>query len=306
MAQAENLNLTNNPDIMKMNLKSLALIVVLLASSVVGAQKQTPKNYPSKKAKSKDWVMMLDKDLSQWEVWTGVPDASIVDLPEGYKQEVDGTNKEAVGLGDPMGVYTITEDENGELVLNISGQIYAGLTSLETYSNYHMTLLFKWGEKKFAPRLDAKRDNGILYHCHGNHGRFWNVWKASLEYQIQEADFGDLYTLGGTTSKVRANDKNRWDPTSDNIKKNCKNALDAESPHGEWTRVDLYVVGDKAIHMTNGVVVLALKDAKSRDGKALTEGQIQIQCEGAEAYVKDICIRPITKFPKKLLKAANF
>ncbi|WP_083631376.1 3-keto-disaccharide hydrolase [Labilibacter marinus] len=290
---------------MKKNLTTILVAVFVLLSSSSIAQKQTPKKYPSKKTKSKEWTDLLDKELSHWEVWTGVPHKSVKNLPADYKKDANGENTAPIGLGDPLGMYKVTEDKNGELVLNISGKVYAGLTSLKTYSNYHMTLLFKWGEKKYEPRLDKLRDNGLLYHCYGEHGAFWDVWKSCLESQIQEGDFGDLFTLAGTSAQVRVNENGRFDANSEVIKKKAKRGIDAESPHGEWTRVDLYVIGDKAIHVTNGVVSLALTDAKDDKGNALTEGQIQIQSEGAEAYAKDICIRPITKFPKKILKAAN-
>ncbi|WP_430936192.1 3-keto-disaccharide hydrolase [Saccharicrinis sp. 156] len=289
-----------------MKTKILLLALTVLMSGNLVAQKTVKVKYPAKKVKSKDWKVLLDNDLTAWEVWTGVPHKSIKNLPEGYQKEANGENKKPVGLGDPFDLFTVSTDEDGEPVLNISGLAYGGLTSIESYSNYHLTLLFKWGEKKYEPRLNKPRDCGLLYHCHGEHGAFWDVWKSCLESQIQERDFGDLFTLAGTSAKVRANDEKRWDPTSDNFVKSAKRSFDAESPHGEWTRVDLYVIGDKAVHVTNGVVVLALTDAKSKNGNPLTKGQIQIQSEGAECYAKDICIRPINKFPKKVLKAAGW
>lgn len=289
---------------MKKRLNIILIACVLLSASAF-AQKQTPKKYPSKKVKSKDWEVLLDKDLTKWEVWTGVPDNSVTNLPASYKKDANGDNKAPIGLSDPFDIYTVTTDADGELVLNISGLVYAGLTSKESYSNYHITLLFKWGEKKYEPRLDKLRDNGLLYHCKGEHGAFWNVWKSCLELQIQEGDFGDLFTLAGTKAKVKTGENNRWDPIEGKVGKGGKRSIDAESPHGEWTRVDLYVLGDKAIHVINGKVVLALWDAKGVDGNKLDAGQLQIQSESAEAYAKDVCIRPISKFPKKILKASG-
>ncbi|MFT5883618.1 MAG: hypothetical protein ACI9IP_000057 [Arcticibacterium sp.] len=171
-----------------------------------------------------------------------------------------------------------------------------------------MTLLFKWGQNKYEPRLERKRDNGLLYHCHGEHGAFWNVWKSSLEFQIQEGDFGDLYKLAGTKANVKVNKDQSWDPKSESINNGIRTirSVDAESPHGEWTRVDLYVIGDKAVHVTNGKVVLALSEAKAKDGTVLNSGQIQIQSESAECYMKGINIRPISEFPKKIQKEACF
>lgn len=291
-----------------MKLRIIVLCSILVCASVFGQQKEIYK--PSKKVKSKDWAALLDDDLSQWEVWTGVPHKSVQNLPKGI-MGVDNVMKQGrpIGLGDPMGIYQIEKDKAGDPIVHISGEIYAGLTTKKDYENYHLTLLFKWGEKKHEPRLNQKRDNGLLYHCYGNHGAFWKVWKRCLELQIQEEDFGDLYTLAGTkaTTKVvkAADGKNRWSKNG-KPSKGGKRGLDAESAPGKWTRVDLYTVGDKAIHVVNGKVVLAIYDAENHEGKALTSGQIQIQSEGAEGYIKDVAIRPIKKFPRKIRRAAGF
>ncbi|MGL4462831.1 MAG: hypothetical protein ACRC1K_11835 [Planctomycetia bacterium] len=66
-----------------------------------------------------------------------------------------------------------------------------------------MSLQFKWGEKKWEPRKNDKRDSGLLLHCVGKHGAFWNVWMRSLECQIQEGDCGDFIALAGSGCNVR-------------------------------------------------------------------------------------------------------
>ena len=261
---------------------------------------------PSKMVKSKDWKPLLDKELSQWEIWTGIPHQSVKNLPKGYVLPEDEIPTEPIGLDNSLEVYKVIQDANGELILNISGLVYAGLTSKKVYENYHLTLLFKWGEKKYEPRLKRLRDSGLLYHCYGEHGSFWGVWKRCLESQIQEGDFGDLYTLGGTKAKVRVDEFNRWDPHSNKLVKRGKRKYDMESVHGEWTRVDLYVFGDRAVHLTNGKVTFALTDALDHKGNKLDKGQLQIQSEGAEAYVKEMYIRPIKTFPRKIRKAAGW
>lgn len=286
-------------------MKSIKKMLFIIAFISFGMQSLTAQ---LKKTEAKDWTPMLDMALSQWEVWTGVPEPSIKNLPPDYQTEENGENKAPIGLGDPMGIFKVVENKNEELVLHITGEVYAGLTSLKTYSNYHVTLLFKWGEKKYEPRLQRKRDSGLLYHCYGEHGAFWNVWKSSLEYQIQEGDFGDLYTLAGTKANIPVDDNGKWNPASGKFNKTIRTIRkeDAESTNGKWSRIDLYVIGDSAVHVTNGKVVMALTGAKTKNGKKLDAGQLQLQSESAECYMKDIHIRPISKFPKSIRKAAGF
>ncbi|MGY6649116.1 3-keto-disaccharide hydrolase [Wenyingzhuangia sp. IMCC45574] len=261
----------------------------------------------SMSANAQKWENLLDENLSKWEVWTGVPHKSVKNLPDGVKG-VNNVMKEGkpIGLGDPMGIYKVEKDKKGNPVIHISGEIYAGLTTLKSYKDYHLTLWVKWGEKKWAPRLDKKRDNGLLYHCFGNHGSFWKVWMSCLELQIQEGDMGDLYALAGAKAKVRYDETNHWDPEGKEKVGTTKRSIDAEKEHGAWNKIDLYVLGDKAIHVVNGTVVLALTDAKKKDGTILDSGKIQIQSEGAECFVKDVKIKTIKKFPKKIRKKAKF
>jgi len=50
-----------------------------------------------------------------------------------------------------------------------------GLTTRESFSNYHLCVDVKWGERKWEPRLALPWNSGLLYHCTGPHGAFWNT-----------------------------------------------------------------------------------------------------------------------------------
>jgi hypothetical protein len=76
---------------------------------------------------------------------------------------------------------------------------------------------------------------------------------------------------------------------------------DAEKPAGEWNTLDLYVLGDRAVHVVNGVPVMEVHDLKA-DGRPLTHGAIQLQSEGAETFFRDIVLEPITTLPTVAVK----
>ena len=65
-----------------------------------------------------------------------------------------------------------------------------------------------------------------------------------------------------------------------------------ENPHGEWSRLELICIGNKAYHIVNGTVVMALENSseynKEDIGSPLTKGKIQLQSEAAEVYYKNI------------------
>ena len=95
------------------------------------------------------WTSLLDKDLSHWDNYLS------------YRHQI-GYNGEApkdtagnliapVGFNQPgYDVFTVIE-ENNEPVVRISGEIYGCLITKEEYSDYHLTLQVKWGEKKWDP-----------------------------------------------------------------------------------------------------------------------------------------------------------
>ena len=127
----------------------------------------------------------------------GSPHVSVQGLPDGTPKSANARGTPPMGLGnDPKHVFTVDMD-SGEPVLHITGEIWGALTTRESFSNYHLQADIKWGERKWEPRLTQPRNSGLLYHCTGPHGAFWNTWKRSLEFEIVEHEMGDLYPLGG-------------------------------------------------------------------------------------------------------------
>ncbi|MDU0355117.1 DUF1080 domain-containing protein [Paraglaciecola aquimarina] len=254
-----------------------------------------------------EWTVLLDKNLSQWELWMGIPHESVKNLPNGTVTKknlnVHGDPSNAMGLNnDVKNVFSVIE-QNGQPVLHISGEIYGGLTTLKEFENYHLSMQVKWGEKKWAPRLNAKRDSGVLFHCKGDHGAFWKVWKACQEMQIQEKDFGDYIPLAGPSGVIRTatqGGKQTYDPQGQYLSKvtgYSHASHEPDYPNGQWNQVDLYAVGDKAVFSINSEVVMVIEQSKDKNGLPLTSGQLQIQSEGAEIFYRDIKIKALSSLP---------
>jgi hypothetical protein len=71
---------------------------------------------------------------------------------------------------------------------------------------------------------------------------------------------------------------------------------------GGWNRIDLYVVGDHAVQVVNGVPAMELRDIAEIDAGGnrvrLTHGRIQLQAEGAVTYFRNIRVEPIRALPR--------
>ena len=216
---------------------------------------------------------------------------------------------------DPKQVFTVVEVD-GKPAIRISGEMFGALTGQQEYSDFHLRLEFKWGEKKWPPRENVVRDSGILYYAVGPHGASPNkAWMRSLECQVQEHDVGDYWGVAGAIVDVAGERRTVADgkepivhfrkgapaltvegPTPRAIK-----AFDNEKPTGEWNTVDVLCLRGTCVHAVNGRVNLVLTNPRQpADGGAapLRSGRLQLQTEGAEVFYRNIAVRPITEFPK--------
>jgi hypothetical protein len=164
-------------------------------------------------------------------------------------------------------------------LLHVSGEKFAYISTAKSYSNFHLTLEFKWGEKKYPPRLNAKRDAGVLYNAVMYSGD--KIWPRSLEFQIQEGDCGDMW-LTDSASMVHADTVVPKRPSFRIIK-----TKDAEKPNGEWNKVEVIIKDGKITHLMNGERVF---EGKSPDPSS---GQIVLQSEGAEIYYRNVTIQEL-------------
>jgi hypothetical protein len=258
------------------------------------------------------------RDFSGWSTWLARPHASTV-LP-GEARDAKGNFTRVLGGGrDPLAVFSVV-DVDGQPAIRISGQVFGELRTQAAFSNYHLRLQFKWGEKKWAPRdkPETPRDSGLLYHVHAESGAEGRTWSRSTELQIQERDVGDLYAVGSfvfvrstmrqgtgnaaTKAVFDYDPKAAWNvfaqvPGRDG---RCVKQPDNEKPTGEWNTVELVCFGEDSIHIVNGQVVMRLHRTVRLDTptpQTVTSGPLILQSEGAEIFYRAIELRPITAVP---------
>lgn len=170
---------------------------------------------------------------------------------------------------------TVFSVDNG--MLKISGKVFGYIVTEKSYTDFHLKAEFKWGEKKYPPRENAVRDNGICYYVVAGD----RVWPRSVEYQVQEGDCGDFWLIDSVTATV---DGVQVGPTKNTrvIKKR-----DAEKPSGGWNTIEIIASKGKCTHIINGVIV------NEAENVSLRSGRILIQSEGAETYYRKIEIKEL-------------
>ncbi|MEO8018780.1 MAG: family 16 glycoside hydrolase, partial [Pseudomonadota bacterium] len=149
-----------------------------------------------------DWKPLLDANLSQFDVYLSYRGDQIMSVLKGSALP----DLKPVGLNPPgQSVFTVIQ-QAGKPVLRISGEIYGCVTTKQEFSNYHLRASFKWGEKKWEPRLTELKDSGILYHSRGDFGvDYWKSWALSQEFQVIEHGIGEYWTQATSAFDIRAN-----------------------------------------------------------------------------------------------------
>ena len=262
---------------------------------------------------AKKWTPLLDKNLTQWDIYLSYPDKS--QNIEGMPRDADGKYTEPIGLNkDRWGVFTVKE-ENGEPILHVSGEIYGSLSTKQEFENYHLKLQVKWGEKTFAPRKTEPMNSGLHYNAVGPHGaEYWKTWMRGQECQIMQGRFGDYWSQDGAKVDVRSVKQpdgtylySKYAPlvsfgAGEEGRNYAARLQDFEKPKGEWNTVELINFEGKSLHIINGNVAMALENSRHIvDGKEvpLRKGKIELQCEGAELFYKNIEIKDLKKLPGK-------
>lgn len=226
--------------------------------------------------------------------------------------------------GDPKDVFKFDPDG----LFHVSGEGYGGITTKDSFKDYHLVIEFKWGPKTWGKREKASRDNGILVHCYGPQGAVGGSWMASIEAQIIEGGVGDILVLSpkladGTTltTSISAEvgldrDKEKiWTPgaprqtmTSGRLNwlkrdvdwkdvKGYRGRDDVESPYGEWTRFEVVARGDTLQYFVNGHKVNEAFECKP------SAGRILLQVEAAEMFVRRYELHPLDTFKEKWVPA---
>lgn len=245
--------------------------------------------------REQQWKPLFNgENLDNWDKYLGTPLKGFDNLAE----------TAAIGK-----VFSVIE-ENGEKLIRISGEINGSLATRDTFSNYHLQLVFKWGENVYTGY-----NSGLLYHSFGPFGEALGTWMVNIECQLWHQNMGDTYLMNNTYCEAAVTETDRGFRYSlegevkrfsrDHNGQSVKKALDAENPIGKWNTIDLYCFERTSVHIVNGETVMVNSNTgKVENGMVvpLSGGKIQLQSEGGEMLIKTVRIRPVSKLPEEIMK----
>ena len=223
---------------------------------------------------------------------------------------------------DPERVFTVVDQIDGAPAMRISGQVWGGLLTEQSYRDYRLIVEYRWGGVTWGERKTRTRDSGLLLHAQGrlgNTGKDFNgPWLRSIEFQIIEGGVGDILPVAGYNDqgeqlRPSVTVKSRKDRDGENVfdpngeprvypsgrinwwgrsedwadRLGFRGPQDVESPGLEWTRLEAVVEKGNLTYYVNGKLVNAGTES------SWTEGKIMIESEGAEIYFRRIDLEPI-------------
>lgn len=209
---------------------------------------------------------------------------------------------------DPKGVFSV---QNG--MIKVSGEEWGGLTSRNSYRDYHLIVEWKWGGPNLGKREAHARDSGILVHGTGEDGAHEGIWLQSIESQIIEGGTGDFIMVEGRERPTMTEHVHEYDSQFYWDEKGIEHTIergrfnwfgrdpqwkdllgyrgpkDVERPVGEWNRQEVIADRDTLTNVVNGIVV--------NKGYRVypTTGKIQIQSEGAQIFFRRIELIPLDR-----------
>ena len=261
-------------------LLALATLPMALIGCLPG---ETPPRTPPTTAADDPWIPLFNgKDLTGW--YPFFPKA---------------------GKTDPLKCFTVHDGMIHFLDLAPGTTTEIGYLATEkSYSNFHLRFELKWGTKQFPPRASGARDSGCLYLFTGND----KVWPSSLEMQLTERLFGDLYILNNayamqtTVQSTTPRQKIFAPQTAAGVPYTFAGGFLQRSETADsltdWNTIEIIVRGNSATQIVNGKTLMHVDNITTRatpDNPALpiTEGRIGFQCQGAEMYLRNLQLKQL-------------
>ncbi len=279
---------------------------------------------PRQPSRTRRWVGWAHGLASLFLIWTSTSAAAEPPLQELFNgRDLGGWYSWLVDThrADPRRVFAVT---NG--VVRISGDGLGYLATEHEWSDYRLSLEWRWGETNTAwgDRLGKARDSGVFLNATGPDGNSHDgggAFMAAIECNLFEGACGDILLIRGNgadgsllaprlTAEVTPEDDSdgwptwfrggkrrtleRWGRLNWALKSpqwrdvtGFRGTRDVEKPGGEWNRLECEVQAGRLRIRLNGVLV------NEATGLSPTHGRILLQCEGSEIFFRHLNLLPL-------------
>ncbi len=215
---------------------------------------------------------------------------------------------------DPDRVFSV---KNG--MLHVSGEVPGVIETEKEYTDYWLTVEYRWGVNDSLPASEAGAHSAVLLNIQGDDGIIRGAYPCSFHAQLIEGTTGDLfvasgqgeqhysltaaveekqalklkvayYTPGAPKTTFTQGVVRRYPPSASPHELSGARPVDSlEKPAGEWNTLDCVVLNGKIWIRLNDHVVNFATDVTPAGGR------IGIQSHGADIFFREITLQPYAK-----------
>lgn len=168
---------------------------------------------------------------------------------------------------------------NGQIRLN--GDTPGYLMSVQSFSDFELSMEYKWNTEPEYSRGRGKRNSGIMYNVPASAADM--LWPAGIQFQIKEGATGDFVLLNDVTIKSRGV---KSAPGKSVV---VSRLLENEKPLGEWNQIVIKSYKGKCLQFLNGKLVNEGSEAST------VSGRILLQYEGSAIDFRQLSIKSLKK-----------
>ena len=171
---------------------------------------------------------------------------------------------------------------------------YSSAYTTSKFAQYTFEVEYKWGARRFVPRLTLPKDSGIIFHAYQ-----WSLkpWPSGLEYQLKQPNHQGEVVLVRTRAKVTGPDQVDLGTLGARKGATKTSTGEVDDPNG-WNQIRIDVDKDASAFFLNGEPLGQIRQAEYfnpilRFWMPLTAGRIVLQAEGAQISWRNATISPL-------------
>jgi len=187
---------------------------------------------------------------------------------DGWYAYVQGEKHE-----DASTIFNVTDS-----MIRMNGERPGYLMSNQSYSNFELTLDYKWNTEPKYQRGKGKKNSGVMYQVPDVADK---LWPAGIQYQIKEGATGDFVLLDSVTLEVRG--QRNLPGKSVVIPRLSEN----EKTVGEWNQLTIKSYKGTCSQYLNGKLVNEGTKSSSLAGRIL------LQYEGSPIDFRRLIIKKL-------------
>lgn len=177
---------------------------------------------------------------------------------------------------EPSKVYEFSDG-----MIRMHGENIGYLMSKKSYTNFELTLEYRWNMDEKYNKGKGKKNSGVMYNIPTDSPD--KIWPKGIQFQIKENTTGDFIFLDQVTAKVHGK---QIEPGASVT---SPKFIENEKPYGEWNSIVIKSVNGKITQFLNEKLINECEESSS------IEGRISLNYEGSAIDFRNIRLKEISK-----------